>query len=140
VDVWIPAKFSAESLTEEHRWYVDYTMLARLRKGVSLEQARAAMEIVAASFDGDAFKFRIEVRPIVDEQVGDVRGVLYTLLAAVGLVLLVACFNIANLLLAKNVVRSREISIRAALGAGRMRLMTQLLLESLLLSLVGGAF
>ncbi len=140
VEAWVPARFSAESLTEEHRWYVDYTMLARLRKDVSLPRARAAMDIVAARFNGEGFKFGIEVRPIVDERVGDVRGALYTLLAAVALVLLVACSNVASLLLARNAGRTREIVVRAAIGAGRARLMTQLLMESLLLSFFGGAF
>jgi predicted permease len=139
VDAWIPAAFPPESLTEEHRWYVDYTMLARLRKDVSLAQARAAMKTVADRFEGEGFKFGVEVRPIVDEQIGDVRGALYILWGAVGLVLLVACSNIANLLLARNVGRSRELAVRAALGAGRVRLVTQLLTESLLLSFVGGA-
>jgi predicted permease len=139
VEVWIPAAFSPESLTEEHRWYVDYTMLARLRKDVSLAQAQAAMNTVADRFSEEGFKFGVEVRPIVDEQVGDIRGALYALWGAVGLVLLVACSNIANLLLARNVGRSREIAVRAALGAGRVRLVTQLLAESLLLSFAGGA-
>ena len=138
-EAWIPAAFSPESLTEEHRWYVDYTMVARLRKGVSLPQAQAAMKTVTNRFDGEDFTFGVEVRSIVDEQVGDVRGALYILWGAVGLVLLVACSNIANLLLARNVGRSREIAVRAALGAGRGRLVTQLLTESLLLSFAGGA-
>jgi predicted permease len=139
VEAWIPAVFSPESLTEEHRWYVDYTMLARLRKDVSIAQAQAAMKTVADRFDEKEFKFGVEVRPMVDEQVGDVRRALYILWGAVGLVLLVACSNIANLLLARNIGRSREIAVRAALGAGRVRLVMQLLTESLLLSFAGGA-
>jgi predicted permease len=138
-EAWIPAAFSPESLTEEHRWYVDYTMVARLRRGVSLPQAQAAMKTVTNRFDGEDFTFGVEVRPIVDEQVGDVRKSLYILWGAVGLVLLVACSNIANLLLARNVGRSREIAVRIALGAGRVRLVTQLLTESLMLSFAGGA-
>jgi putative ABC transport system permease protein len=138
-EAWIPAAFSPESLTEGHRWYVDYTMVARLRRDVSLQQAQAAMKAVTNRFDGEDFTFGVEVRPIVDEQVGDVRGALYILWGAVGLVLLVACSNIANLLLARNLGRSREIAVRAALGASRRRLVTQLLTESLLLSFAGGA-
>jgi putative ABC transport system permease protein len=138
-EAWIPAAFSPESLTEERRWYVDYTMVARLRRGVSLPQAQAAMKTVVDRFDGEEFKFGVEVRPIMDEQVGDVRGSLYILWGAVGVVLLVACSNIANLLLARNVGRSREIAVRIALGAGRVRLVTQLLTESLMLSFAGGA-
>jgi putative ABC transport system permease protein len=139
VDAWIPAVFSPEALTEEHRWYVDYTMLARLRKDVSLAQARAAMKAVADRFNEDGFKFGVEVRPILDEQAGDTRESLYILWGAVGLVLLVACSNIASLLLARNMRRSREIAVRTALGAGRVRLAFQLLTESLLLSFAGGA-
>jgi putative ABC transport system permease protein len=138
VEAWIPAVFSPESLTEPHRWYVDYTMLARLRKDVSLPQARAAMKALADRFDADGFKFGVEVRPILDEEAGDIRGSLYILWGAVGLVLLVACSNIASLLLARNMRRSREIAVRAALGASRVRLATQLFAESLLLSFAGG--
>jgi putative ABC transport system permease protein len=138
-EIWVPAVFSPEALTEKYRWWVNYTMVARLRGGISVAQARAAMETVAARYNDPGFKFGIEVRRLADEEIGDVRGAIYTLLGAVGVVLLVACTNIANLLLARNAVRSHELAIRASMGAGRGRIVIQLLTESLLLCFLGGA-
>jgi predicted permease len=137
-EIWVPAAISPESVAEKYRWYVDYSMLARLRSGVSIDQARLGMRAALASFNENDFNFGVEIRPILEEEVGDVRGPLYILMGAVALVLLIACTNVGNLLLARNAARGREIAIRAALGAGRGRIVTQLLTESLLLSVIGG--
>ena len=140
VELWIPVAFPPESFSEENRWQLAYDMISRLRPGLTLAQARAGMATEAARFNEGTFaKFGMEVRPLVDEQLGDVRTPLYILLGAVGLVLLIACANIAGLLLARNGARTREIAIRAAMGAGRARIVWQLLTESLLLSIAGGA-
>lgn len=137
-DIWVPAAFSPEELTEKHRWYVGYTMLARLRKEVTLEQAQAALTTVANGFSGEDFKFGIELRPLIEEEVGDLRTPLSFLVSAVGLVLLIACSNIANLSLARNSLRKREIAIRTVLGAGYRRIVSRLITESTLLALAGG--
>jgi predicted permease len=139
VELWIPVAFAPKSFSEDNRWLLAYDMISRLQPGVTLAQAQAGMATEAARFNDSTFaKFGIEVRPFVDEQVGDVRTPLYILLGAVAMVLLIACTNIAGLLLARNDARAREIAIRAAIGAGRTRIVSQLLTESLLLSISGG--
>jgi putative ABC transport system permease protein len=143
VELWTPMAFTPRDLNEERRWSLTFDMLGRLRRGVSLTAARAAMATMASrmngSMDSSIGTFGIEVRPFVEEHVGDVRQPLYILLGAVSLVLLISCANIANLLLARGSARSREMAIRGALGAARGRIVTQLLTESLLLAVVGGA-
>ncbi len=139
VELWIPVAFPPESFSEDNRWLLAYDMISRLRPSVTLAQARAGMATEAERFNDRTFaEFGIEVRPLVDEQVGDVRAPLYILLGAVGLVLLIACTNIAGLVLARNGARTRELAIRTAIGAGRARIVSQLLTESLLLSIGGG--
>ncbi len=139
VEVWVPAAFSPESLSPKYRWYVGYTMLARLAPGVNLQRARVGMETAAAHFNEDTFEqFHVELRSLIDEEVGDVRDQLYLLWSAVGLLLVLACANVANLVMVRNEGRAFEIAIRSALGCPRIRLVGQLFTESVLLALAGG--
>jgi putative ABC transport system permease protein len=112
------------------------TGVARMKPGVGLDQARAeALKELKSSFEGE---FDLNVLPVNDFIVGDVRLALWVMLVAVTLVLLIAAVNVANLMLARAAARVKEISIRAALGAGRARIIRQLLTESLLLAIIGG--
>ena len=140
VDVWVPAAFDPESLSPKYRWYVGYTMLARLASGVNLQRAQVGMETSAAHFNGHTFdQYHVEVRSLTDEEVGNVRNQLYLVWAAVGLLLLLACANVANLIMVRNEGRAFEIAIRSALGCPRIRLVGHLFTESVLLALAGGA-
>ena len=138
-EVWIPLQADPHSINQGHFLQV----AARLRPGVSISQAQAEMRAVGERFRHLYPKYMdktesVEVVPMRESIVGNVRNTLYVLLGAVAFVLLIACANVANLLLARSGGRHRELAIRAALGASRQRVIRQLLTENVLLSTVGG--
>jgi predicted permease len=141
--VFLPFLFSAAHHQRGTTQSMAYNPTARLKDGVTIAQAEAAMSRLQASLDVSHATdtkgyIRVELKPLLDDYVGDARTWMLTLLASVSLVLVIACANVANLVLAYGTTRIRELTVRRALGATRGRIVRQLMSETLLLALLGG--
>lgn len=148
IEIYSPIGLTPEQL-DPKRWRNEFLfVVAKLKPNRTLEQAQSEMDAIAANvrreyFGGgdadDPSSWGLLLRPLREIVVGEIRPALLLLLAAVAFVLLIACANVANLLLARSALRHKEIAIRSALGAGRWRLIRQLMTESVLLAAIGGA-
>ncbi len=142
-DAFVAFEPWAKTLPDDRNWHPGIFAVTRLRDGVSIRQADTEMKGITARLEKQYPEFNTgisaDVVTLQDQVVENVRPALIVLLCAVGFILLIACANVANLLLARAASRSREIAIRTALGAGRLRVIRQLLTESILIAIAGGA-
>lgn len=143
-DLWVPyGLWSTEKGMEDRQAHNGTYLIGRLKPGITIQQARADLDTVSErlqkQYPATNAGNSVDARPLRDQVIGDVRPALYILFAGVVCLLLIACGNVANLLLSLSRSRSREFAVRSALGASRGRLLRQLLTESILLSFAGGA-
>jgi putative ABC transport system permease protein len=140
-EIWTP--LVPDEMQRSRRFQHWVNVVARIKPGISVEQAQTEMrpiaQHIASEYPDSHTNTTIVLVPLQQQFVGRLKPLLLTLLGAVGFVMLIACANVANLWLVRAAVRQKEIAIRAALGAGRFRLLRQMLVESVLLSLLGGA-
>ena len=142
--LYVPLAFTPAQVDSHARGHLNLDVVARLKPGVTIEQARSEMKAVAARMtrglpDWYPPDWNIELDPLAAAVAGELRAPLLVLLGAIGMVLLIGCANVANLLLARATARQKEIGLRIALGAGRFQIVRQLLTESLLLAAIAGA-
>src|SRR5262249_35838023 len=143
-ELLLPLPLSAERMSNQGD--ENYNVLVRLKPGATIAQAQAKLNHAVHRLEQEfpnnyppSRRFSFSIRPLLEQVVGDVRLALYVLLGAVASVLMIACANVTNLLLARAGAREKEIAIRTAIGAGRWRVVRQLLTESVVLAIFGGA-